>query len=101
MAEREDEAGEPEGRAVSRKTDRCQGNEGNLHFVKLSAESWRRARVKGEDAEGRSKRGRREEGRGFKGFVGTRTEGGRRKSHGWPSKNEVRKFRVTLASAVI
>lgn len=48
-------------RGVSRKTDRCQGNEGNLHFVKLSLESWRAApgkagrrptRVKGEDSRG-------------------------------------------------
>ena len=43
-------------RGVSRKTDRCQGNEGNLHFVKLSLESWWLClgRVKGEDSEERS-----------------------------------------------
>lgn len=52
----EKEIGEEEG---SRKTDRCQGNEGNLHFVKLSLGSSRTRpgarRMKGEG--GRAEQG--------------------------------------------
>lgn len=89
-----------------RKTDRCQGNEGNLHFVKLSLGSSRAhledaRRVKGEGGKGEADKGGQQRGGGERLSSGGEWKKEERRAAGRFAGGSRAKFRVTLRRAVI